>query len=186
MVANVPLILGIFAAVGTIGNLLFTYLKTKVKGPKFVLVNTRITTYRKLEHESSDEYKDHFLCSFNVKIMNIGDRTGILFLNSNKLIIDKCKEPFEYPEKEWDAPIIADGNSSNTYAYYIPSKYQAWSEGKLILKGYFYDHEGLYNTYGATFRGKKETYDIWKLQMNRWKKIWMQIRYRSRLKQIVI
>jgi len=185
MVANLPLILGIFASFLAVGNLLYIYLRTKVKGPKFVLVNTRITTYRKLKKEMHDEYKDHFECTFNVKIMNIGDRTGILFLNSNKLIIDNCKEPFEYPVKEWDAPIIADGTSGNTYTYYIPPKYQAWSEGKLILKGYFYNHDGLYNNFEATFRGKNKEYDIWKLQMNYWKRKWMQIRHRSRLKQIV-
>ena len=65
MVANWPLILGISASFLAVGNLLYTYFRTRVKGPKFVLVDTKITIYRKLKEEMHDMLKDQLVISNN-------------------------------------------------------------------------------------------------------------------------
>ena len=173
------------ALLGTVGALLFTYYRTKSRGPEFVIIDLRISNYDEVTPERNKELKEpHMAHLIYFTLLNTGDRIGILKLNSNELFLNDTQNPFKDPEPYWTIPLLIDGNTNHAYNYYIPLDCKDWTEGRLVLKGYYYDHKGYYNKFEKEFKGKNQLNSIWKLQMSKRNLFWMKVRYYSKLKRI--
>ena len=157
------------ALLGTVGALLFTYYRTRSRGPEFVIIDLRISNYDEVTPERMETLKEpHMLHRIFFTLLNTGDRIGILKLNSNELFLDNTQKTFKDPETDWTIPLTIEGHTNHAYNYFVPLDCKDWTWGRLVLKGYYYDHKGNYNKFEKEFKGINKLNSIWMLKMSKY------------------
>ncbi len=165
----------ITALLGTVGALLFTYYRTKSRGPEFVIIDLKITDYDEVTPERNEKLKEpHMLHRIYFTLLNTGDRRGILTLKTNELFLDNTQKTFKDLQPYWTISLLIDGNTNHAYNYFIPLDCKDWAVGRLVLKGYYYDHKGYYNRFEKEFKGINKLNSRWQLQRSKLKFLWMK------------
>ncbi len=157
------------ALFGTLGALLYTYYRTKIRGPEFKLLDIFIDSITEIKAgQSSDNPEKYIVLSILLKAFNIGDKKGYMKINDVSLNLDNsydCKREKKDNKREnkiWEIALDSDTFRLKRFNFIIPLKLRNWKKGSLALKGYYFDKKGNPHQYKALFEGPNKEKEVWK------------------------
>ena len=150
------------ALLGTVGALLYTYCRTRIRGPEFKLLDLLIDSITENKAgQSTNNPEKHIGLSIKLKAFNMGDRKGYMKITDYSLNLDNshdCKRK----KQIWEIDLDPYHKTDQRYNFIIPLKLRNWKKGYLTLEGYYFDKKGKPHQYKAFFEGPNKEKEVWK------------------------